>query len=55
MRRQRGTEKAAYEMVGSTAMVVPPLNERQAEVYKKHADFERCPEISTITMMLPLV
>ena len=46
---------AAAEMVGATAMVVHPLNERLAELYKKHAGFERCPEISTITIMLPLV
>lgn len=45
---------AASEVVGSTAVIVHPLNERLADFYSKHAGFIPCPNISPLTMMLSL-
>ena len=45
---------AASEVVGSTAVIVHPLNERLADFYAKHAGFVPCPGISPLTMMLSL-
>lgn len=44
---------AASGEVGSTALVVHPLNERLVALYEK-AGFIRSPQLSPITMMLPL-
>jgi hypothetical protein len=46
---------SASRVIGSTAIIVHPLNERLAEFYTKYAGFIPCPAISPITMMLPLV
>ncbi|WP_426235368.1 hypothetical protein [Pseudomonas sp. TWP3-2] len=45
---------AASEAVGSCAIIVHPLNEQLTNFYIKYAGFLRCPEISPITLMLPL-
>lgn len=45
---------AASEVVGSTAVLVHPLNQRLANFYAKHAGFVPCPTISPLTMMLSL-
>ncbi|WP_339433256.1 hypothetical protein [Pseudomonas sp. EA_65y_Pfl2_P78] len=42
----------ASEEVASTALVVHPLNESLVGLYEK-AGFLRCPQLSSITMMLP--
>jgi len=44
----------ASETVGSTAVLVHPLNDRLADFYARHAGFIPCPGVSPITMMLPL-
>ncbi|KPA94178.1 MULTISPECIES: GNAT family N-acetyltransferase [Pseudomonas] len=44
----------AAETVGSTAVLVHPLNERLADFYARHAGFATCPDLSPITMMLAL-
>lgn len=44
----------ASEMIGSTALIVHPLNERLAEFYAKHAGFIACPDLAPMTMMLSL-
>jgi hypothetical protein len=46
-------QRAASGEVGSTALVVHPLNERLVTLYEK-AGFIRSPQLSPITMMLPL-
>lgn len=45
----------ASSVVGSTAVIVHPLDDRLAAFYAKYAGFVPCPDISPITMMLPLV
>lgn len=45
---------SASETVASSAIIVHPLNERLADFYGKHAGFKPCPELSPITMILPL-
>lgn len=44
----------ASETVGSSAIIVHPLNDRLASFYSKYAGFKPCPELSPITMILPL-
>lgn len=44
----------ASETVGSSAIIVHPLNERLASFYSKYAGFKPCPVLSPITMILPL-
>jgi len=44
----------ASESVGSSAIVVHPLNERLASFYSKHAGFIPCPQLSPITLMLSM-
>ncbi|WP_426781044.1 hypothetical protein [Pseudomonas syringae] len=44
----------ASENVASSAVVVHPLTERLAQFYTKHAGFQRCPELSPMTMILSL-
>lgn len=46
---------AASAIIGSTALIVHPLNERLAAFYARHAGFIACPSISPLTMMLPLI
>jgi len=46
---------AASAVIGSTAMIVHPLNERLEKFYAKHAGFIPCPALSPITMMLALI
>ncbi len=45
---------SASETIGSTAMIVHPLNERLSGFYTKYAGFIPCPGLSPITLMLPL-
>lgn len=53
---QDAVERAitASGTVGSSAIVVHPLNERLASFYSKHAGFIPCPQISPITLMLSM-
>lgn len=44
----------ASETIGSSAIIVHPLNERLASFYSKYAGFKPCPELSPVTMILPL-
>ncbi|GAB0063336.1 MULTISPECIES: hypothetical protein [Pseudomonas syringae group] len=44
----------ASEAVASSAVVVHPLTERLAQFYAKHAGFEKCPDLSPMTMMVSL-
>jgi hypothetical protein len=45
---------SASETVGTTAILVHPLDDKLAEFYSKHAGFQRCPDLSPLTMMLSL-
>ncbi|PJH88535.1 hypothetical protein CVG87_12700 [Pseudomonas sp. WCS365] len=45
---------SASNTIGSTAMIVHPLNERLSDFYIKYAGFIPCPELSPVTLMLPL-
>lgn len=45
---------SASNTIGSTAMIVHPLNERLSDFYTKYAGFIPCPELSPVTLMLPL-
>ncbi|MDO7896831.1 hypothetical protein [Pseudomonas citrulli] len=45
---------SASETIGSSAIIVHPLNERLSRFYTKYAGFAPCPELSPITLMLPL-
>lgn len=45
---------AAAEIVGSTAVLIHPLTEQLADFYAKHAGFQRCPDLSPLTMMVSL-
>ena len=44
----------ASESIGSSAIIVNPLNERLANFYIKYAGFIPCPGLTPITLMLPL-
>ncbi|WP_225917302.1 GNAT family N-acetyltransferase [Pseudomonas farsensis] len=44
----------ASEVIGSTALIVHPLNDRLTDFYAKHAGFIPCPDLAPMTMMLPL-
>ena len=44
----------ASESIGSSAMIVHPLNQRLSDFYTKYAGFIACPGLSPITLMLPL-
>jgi predicted GNAT family N-acyltransferase len=44
----------ASESIGSSAIIVHPLNERLSNFYIKYAGFIPCPGITPITLMLPL-
>jgi hypothetical protein len=44
----------ASESVGTSAVLVHPLDDKLAEFYAKHAGFQRCPDLSPLTMMLSL-
>jgi predicted GNAT family N-acyltransferase len=44
----------ASESVGTSAILVHPLDDKLAEFYAKHAGFQRCPDLSPLTMMLSL-
>ncbi|MFZ3182826.1 MAG: hypothetical protein WA173_01615 [Pseudomonas sp.] len=44
----------ASESVGTSAVLVHPLDDKLADFYAKHAGFQRCPELSPLTMMLSL-
>ncbi|WP_422776136.1 hypothetical protein ACOXXE_19125 [Pseudomonas mediterranea] len=44
----------ASAAIGSTALIVHPLDERLANFYMKYAGFIPCPELSPVTLMLPL-
>lgn len=46
---------AASAVIGSTALLVHPLDERLAAFYAKHAGFIPCPAMSPVTMMLQLI
>ncbi|WP_204354276.1 hypothetical protein [Pseudomonas putida] len=45
---------SASESIGSSALIVHPLNERLSNFYSKYAGFIPCPGITPITLMLPL-
>ncbi|WP_237140763.1 MULTISPECIES: hypothetical protein [Pseudomonas] len=45
---------SASNTIGSTAIIVHPLNERLSDFYTKYAGFIPCPELSPVTLMLPL-
>ncbi|WP_233102338.1 hypothetical protein [Pseudomonas sp. MF7453] len=45
---------SASNTIGSTALIVHPLNERLSSFYIKYAGFIPCPGLSPITLMLPL-
>lgn len=45
---------SASNTIGSSAVIVHPLNERLSSFYIKYAGFVACPELSPITLMLPL-
>lgn len=53
---QDAVERAisASNTIGSSAMIVHPLNERLSSFYTKYAGFIPCPGLSPITLMLPL-
>lgn len=44
----------ASESVGTSAVLVHPLDDKLAEFYAKQAGFQRCPDLSPLTMMLSL-
>lgn len=44
----------ASGLVASSAVIVHPLTDRLAEFYRKYAGFEPCPQLSPLTLMLPL-
>ncbi|UVM52500.1 MULTISPECIES: hypothetical protein [unclassified Pseudomonas] len=44
----------ASQSIGSSAIIVHPLNDRLSNFYIKYAGFIPCPGISPITLMLPL-
>lgn len=44
----------AAQVIGSTALVVHPLNERLAGFYIKYGAFIPCPDLTPLTLMLPL-
>ena len=44
----------ASQSIGSSAIIVHPLNDRLSSFYIKYAGFIPCPDISPITLMLPL-
>ncbi|MDI3357101.1 hypothetical protein MO767_22510 [Pseudomonas sp. UYIF39] len=44
----------ASDSVGTSAVLVHPLDDKLAEFYAKHAGFQRCPDLSPLTMMLSL-
>lgn len=44
----------AAEVVGSTAMIVPPLDESLASFYARFGNFKTCPDLTPLTMMLSL-
>ncbi|MGY2181449.1 hypothetical protein [Pseudomonas agarici] len=44
----------ASDSVGTSAVLVHPLDDKLAEFYAKHAGFQRCPELSPLTMLLSL-
>lgn len=45
---------SASQSIGSSALIVHPLNERLSSFYIKYAGFIPCPGITPITLMLPL-
>lgn len=45
---------ASAEDVGTSALLVHPLNESLAKFYEEKAGFVRCPELSPLTLMLSL-
>lgn len=45
---------SASQSIGSSALIVHPLNERLSNFYIKYAGFIPCPGITPITLMLPL-
>jgi len=53
---QDAVERAisASNTIGSSAMIVHPLNERLSSFYAKYAGFIPCPGLSPITLMLSL-
>ncbi|KRW62365.1 hypothetical protein AO726_02780 [Pseudomonas sp. TTU2014-080ASC] len=44
----------ASEDIAISAILVHPLNDRLADFYAKEAGFQRCPDLSPLTMMLSL-
>lgn len=44
----------ASQAVGTSAVLVHPLDDKLAAFYEHHAGFKRCPELSPLTMMLSL-
>lgn len=44
----------AAEIVGSTALIVHPLDESLANFYARFGGFKPCPDLSPLTMMLSL-
>ncbi|MCZ4324393.1 GNAT family N-acetyltransferase [Pseudomonas anguilliseptica] len=46
---------SASEVVASSAVIVHPLNEDLAGFYERKAGFKPCPDLSPLTMMLPLL
>lgn len=46
---------AASNEVASSAVIVHPLTDTLAEFYARKAGFQPCPDLSPLTMMLPLV
>lgn len=44
----------ASDSVGTSAVLVHPLDDKLADFYAKHAGFQPCPELSPLTMMLSL-
>lgn len=46
---------SASEVVASSAVIVHPLTEDLASFYERKAGFKPCPDLSPLTMMLPLL
>jgi len=45
---------SASEVIATSALIVHPLTDRLADFYASHAGFQKCPDISPLTMMLSL-
>lgn len=45
---------SASEVIASAALIVHPLTDQLADFYARKAGFRPCPDLSPLTMMLPL-